>query len=200
MNETKQEKKVRKKAYRKARRKATRPWKGLTFFSGIISIVLIPILVFLSMFDNTVAAFVGGSFWKLKNEDKNAVYYESDFETTEEMNQYGLELCETVEEEGAALLMNENNALPLEKGAKVSCFSNSSVNLVYGGTGSGNIDASSADTLKTALEKSGLRSIKNSGTSIVKEKEASTPEKLQVWLQKKGKRQQRFRGMCIQMM
>ena len=156
MNETKQEKKVRKKAYRKARRKATRPWKGLTFFSGIISIVLIPILVFLSMFDNTVAAFVGGSFWKLKNEDKNAVYYESDFETTEEMNQYGLELCETVEEEGAALLMNENNALPLEKGAKVSCFSNSSVNLVYGGTGSGNIDASSADTLKTALEKSGF--------------------------------------------
>lgn len=156
MNETKQEKKVRKKAYCKARRKATRPWKGLTFFSGIISIVLIPILVFLSMFDNTVAAFVGGSFWKLKNEDKNAVYYESDFETTEEMNQYGLELCETVEEEGAALLMNENNALPLEKGAKVSCFSNSSVNLVYGGTGSGNIDASSADTLKTALEKSGF--------------------------------------------
>ena len=72
------------------------------------------------------------------------------------MNQYGLELCETVEEEGAALLMNENNALPLEKGAKVSCFSNSSVNLVYGGTGSGNIDASSADTLKTALEKSGF--------------------------------------------
>ena len=52
--------------------------------------------------------------------------------------------------------MNENNALPLEKGAKVSCFSNSSVNLVYGGTGSGNIDASSADTLKTALEKSGF--------------------------------------------
>lgn len=156
MSETKQEAKVRKKAYRKARRKATRPWKGLTFFSGIISIVLIPILVFLSMFDNTVAAFVGGSFWKLKNEDKNAMYYESDFKTTEEMNEYGLKLCEAVEAEGAALLMNENNALPLEKGAKVSCFSNSSVNLVYGGTGSGNIDASSADTLKTALEKSGF--------------------------------------------
>ena len=45
MNETKQEKKVRKKAYRKARRKATRPWKGLTFFSGIISIVLIPMTI-----------------------------------------------------------------------------------------------------------------------------------------------------------
>ena len=156
MKQNKRKKCERKPIARRAE-KATRPWKGAdVFLAGSFSIVLIPILVFLSMFDNTVAAFVGGSFWKLKNEDKNAVYYESDFETTEEMNQYGLELCETVEEEGAALLMNENNALPLEKGAKVSCFSNSSVNLVYGGTGSGNIDASSADTLKTALEKSGF--------------------------------------------
>ena len=65
MNETKQEKKVRKKAYRKARRKATRPWKGLTCFCGIISMVRSPIVVCLAMVDNTVAAFVGGSCWKL---------------------------------------------------------------------------------------------------------------------------------------
>ena len=37
-----------------------------------------------------------------------------------------------------------------------STFSSSSVNLVYGGTGSGNIDASTADTLRTALEKVGV--------------------------------------------
>ena len=36
---------------------------------------------------------------------------------------------------GAALLMNNNNALPLAADAKVSTFSSSSVNLVYGGTG-----------------------------------------------------------------
>ena len=42
--------------------------------------------------------------------------------------------------------MNNNNALPLAADAKVSTFSSSSVNLVYGGTGSGNIDASTADT------------------------------------------------------
>ena len=45
---------------------------------------------------------------------------------------------------------------PLAKDAKVSTFSSSSVNLVYGGTGSGNIDASTADTLRTALEKVGV--------------------------------------------
>ena len=38
----------------------------------------------------------------------------------------------------------------------VRTFSSSSVNLVYGGTGSGNIDASTADTLRTALEKVGV--------------------------------------------
>ena len=118
--------------------------------------ILATATVLLSMFDNTVAAFVGGTFWKLENEDKSAVYFEGDFATPEEMAAYGAELCKLTEAEGAVLLMNENNALPLKAGARVSCFSNSSVNLVYGGTGSGNIDASKADNLKTALEKVGL--------------------------------------------
>lgn len=156
MEEKKKEMKSRRKAYNKARRKAIRPWKGLTVFSGIIAVIMIPVLIILTMFDNTVAAFVGGTFWELENEDKSAVYYESDFESVEEMNEYGLEICEQVEAEGAALLLNENNALPLDKGANVSCFSGSSVNLVYGGTGSGNIDASNADNLKTALEDTGF--------------------------------------------
>lgn len=155
-NEMGREWKAEKKAFRKARRKATRPWKGLTFFSAVVAIIMIPVTVFLSTFDNTVAAFVGGTFWELKNEDENAVYFTSDFASAEEMTQYGIELCETVEAEGAALLLNENQALPLAEGANVSCFSSSSVNLVYGGTGSGNIDASTADNLKTALEKSGF--------------------------------------------
>lgn len=157
MEEKKKEQKARKKAYKKARRKAIRPFKGLTILSAVVAVIMIPITVFLMMFDNTVAAFVGGTFWKLENEDEHAIYFKPDFETAEEMTEYGLELCEQVEAEGAVLLMNENHALPLTAGAKVSCFSSSSVNLVYGGTGSGNIDASTADTLRTALEKSGFQ-------------------------------------------
>ncbi|MDY3889095.1 MAG: glycoside hydrolase family 3 C-terminal domain-containing protein [Agathobacter sp.] len=156
MDEKKKEYKARKKAYNKARRKAIRPWKGLTFLSAVIAIIMIPLTVVLSMFDNTVAAFVGGSFWELKNEDASAQYFTSDFESAEEMTEYGIEICKQVEAEGAALLLNENNALPLAAGSKVSCFSGSSVNLVYGGTGSGNIDASTADTLKSALEGAGM--------------------------------------------
>lgn len=145
-----------KKEFKKARRKAIRPWKGLTILSGIVSVIMIAVLVITTIFDNTVAVFFGGQFWELKNEDKNAVYFESDFSSTEEMTRYGLDVAERVEAEGAALLLNENNALPLQKGGNVSLFSNSSVNLVYGGTGSGNIDASTADNLKTALEESGI--------------------------------------------
>ncbi len=74
-------------------------------------------------------------------------------------------LTQQVEAEGAALLMNNNNALPLAADAKVSTFSSSSVNLVYGGTGSGNIDASTADTLRTALEKVGVTVNPPCGTS-----------------------------------
>lgn len=157
MEESRNEFKARKKVYNKARRRAIRPWKGLTFLSAVVAIIMIPMTVILTTFDNTVAAFVGGTFWELKNADENAVYFESDFSSVEEMNEYGLELCETVEAEGAVLLLNENGALPLAEGASVSCFSNSSTNLVYGGTGSGNIDASTADNLKTALEKSGFK-------------------------------------------
>ena len=146
-----------KKAYKKAKRKALGLWKTLSIICLVLTIVLVPVNVVLGMFDNTVAAFAGGTFWELENEDENANYFKSDFKTDEEMYKKGDEICYQVEAEGAALLLNKDNALPLSEGAKVSTMSSSSVNLVYGGTGSGNVDASKADDLKTALEKSGLK-------------------------------------------
>lgn len=147
--------KAKKKAYKKARSRAVRPWNRLTWFSLPFAILFIVVAIFTSIFDNSLSIFVGGTFNHFEK-DPNAVYYESDFDSEAQMIAYGLELCELVEAEGAALLMNENNALPLKEGARVSCFSNSSGNLVYGGTGSGNIDASTANTLKGALEDSGM--------------------------------------------
>ena len=147
--------KTEKKAYKKAKRRMVTPWKALTIFFLILTLILTPAAVVLDMFDNTIVAMIGGSFWEVENEDPTAQYFKSDFATQDEMNTFGLELCRQVEAEGAALLMN-NGALPLAEGSKVSTLSSSSVNLVYGGTGSGNVDASKADSLKTALEKSGF--------------------------------------------
>ncbi len=145
-----------KKAYKKAKRKLVTLWKTLAILSLIICIISSAAGVVLKMFDNTVAAIVGGSFWELENEDPNAQYFEMDFASDEEMYKYGDEICYQVEAEGAVLLMNENNALPLAEGSKVSTLSTSSVDIVYGGTGSANVDASKADNLKVALEKSGF--------------------------------------------
>lgn len=156
MDERKKELKQLKKAYKKAKRRNVTPWKTIAIICLVFCLILTPVSVVLGMFDNTIAAFTGQSFWELENEDPNANYYEMDFESEEEMYAYGDKICYQVEAEGAALLMN-NGALPLAEGAKVSTLSSSSVNLVYGGTGSGNVDASEADNLKVSLEKSGLK-------------------------------------------
>lgn len=140
---------------KRMKRKYVTLWKALTIVSAVVLVLSIALHGVLSVFDNTVAAFVGGTFWELVDEDPAAQYYTSDYATAEEMALRGAELCQQVEAEGAVLLMN-NGALPLPQGSRVSCFSTSSVNLVYGGTGSGNIDASSADTLRSALEKAGF--------------------------------------------
>ena len=148
--------KARKKEYKRARRRAIGPWKVLTLISAPLTVILIVLAVFCTIFDNSVSIFVGGTFNRIKNRDENAVYYQMDFDSEEEMVRSGESLCTLVDAEGAALLLNENDALPLAAGSKVSCFSTSSVNLVYGGTGSGNIDASKANTLKGALEIAGM--------------------------------------------
>ncbi|MCD7885270.1 MAG: glycoside hydrolase family 3 C-terminal domain-containing protein [Lachnospiraceae bacterium] len=90
------------------------------------------------------------------DEESDSDYFPSDYDSTEEVAAYAKEVCEEAEAEGLVLLKNENNALPLSSGDSVSCVLQTSVNLNYGATGSGKIDADKYDDLKTALEDVGL--------------------------------------------
>lgn len=155
MDERKAELKQLKKACKKAKRKHVTLWKSLGIFFLVFAIIFSIASVVVKMFDNTMGAMMGGSFWEVINEDPEATYFKEDYATNEERLDAGAAICYQVEAEGAALLMN-NGALPLSAGSKVSTLSTSSVNIVYGGTGSGNVDASKADNLKVALEKSGF--------------------------------------------
>ena len=155
MDQRKLELKQLKKACKKAKRKTVCLWKTLGIFFLVFAIIFSIAGVVVKMFDNTMAALMGGKFWDVINEDPNAIYFKEDFESDAKRLEAGAQICYQVEAEGAALLMN-NGALPLAAGAKVSTLSTSSVNIVYGGTGSGNVDASKADNLKVALEKSGF--------------------------------------------
>ncbi len=155
MDERKAELKQLKKACKRAKRKTVTLWKTLGILFLVFAIIFSAATVVVKMFDNTMAAMMGGRFWDVINEDPSAQYFKQDFASNEERLDAGAKICYQVEAEGAVLLMN-NGALPLAAGSKVSTLSTSSVNIVYGGTGSGNVDASKADSLKVALEKSGF--------------------------------------------
>ena len=130
--------------------------KVISVILVVLFVIMIPVNVVVRMFDNTLSLLVAGNtFWELENRDDSAIYFDGKYETQEERLEAGKQLCYEVEAEGAALLLNKG-ALPLAAGAKVSTLSVNSVDLTYGGTGSGNVDASKADNLKAALEKSGL--------------------------------------------
>ena len=152
----KKARKAQKKAFKKTRGKFIQPWKALTIISLVVALLATPLSIVFSMFDNILVLFLGGTFWEVVNEDPNAQYFESAYASDEERIAAGAKLGYLMEAEGAALLKNDNKALPLAAGSKVSLFSISSVDPVYGGTGSGNVDASKAKSLKDSLIASGI--------------------------------------------
>ena len=154
--EQKQSYKEQKKLWNKGRRKAQRPFKGLTILSGFVAVVAIIAIAAFSFYHETINLVFGVEIYEVVDGDDSVVYYESDYESNEERIEYEDELVAEVESEGAVLLMNEDDALPLTEGAKVTLFSGSSVNLVYGGTGSGNVDADYAVDLREGLESVGI--------------------------------------------
>ncbi len=87
----------------------------------------------------------------------NPQYFTSDYASVEEVDKAATELSIQIEREGMVLMKNENDALPLANGAKISLLSQNSVDLVYGGAGAGSIDTSQVDDLKTVLEENGFK-------------------------------------------
>ncbi len=148
--------KSRKKAWKKAKRRVARPAKILCFILPIMFIATGIALYFFNWFPMTFDLVTASSRNKLTNEDASAQYFTSDFSSDEERVAYGKALSEKVEAEGATLLQNTDDALPLAKGSKVTLFSHSSVDLVYGGTGSAGLDTSEVPTLKEAMEGAGF--------------------------------------------
>ena len=133
-------------------------WTALTALCAILVVALIIGNVIANSYATTINVALNVETYKIisADTDEDTEYFKSDFSSDEELAAYEEALCAQVEAEGAALLMNKNEALPLASGAKVSLFGHGSVDLVYGGTGSGSVDTSSAPTLKEALENVGI--------------------------------------------
>ena len=131
-------------------------WSFLTALCAILTVASIVGNHIANMYATTINVALGTSYSKVVGFDENAVYFAGDFESDDARWEYERQLCADVEAEGAALLKNDNAALPLAPSAKVSLFARGSVDLMYGGTGSGSVDTSAAPSLKDALTDQGI--------------------------------------------
>lgn len=90
------------------------------------------------------------------SDDEKYQYYKSDYDDYDSLQEHFMETAEEIEGEGLVLLKNENDALPLAEGEKVSCVMTGSVNFNYSSSGSSAADTSGYTDLKTALTDVGL--------------------------------------------
>lgn len=123
------------------------------FFAVVIMVVAIVgnSLAF-GKYSNVLISYFGMEGASVENYDTNQ-YFERHAASATQASTGAANLSRTIVAEGSVLLKNENNALPLQSGARLSCFSQSSVDIIYGTSGgSGAIGGGSRLTLKDALE------------------------------------------------
>lgn len=106
----------------------------------------------------TLSMIFGGERQVLYNESgDDFIRYKSDYNNKTETLTAANALNERIMEEGIILLKNEDNALPIKGGnKKISVFGKNSVNLVYGGSGSGAGATDDVATLYDSLENAGF--------------------------------------------
>ena len=96
------------------------------------------------------------------NGDSSSIYYASDYVDADgkydddAMLNAARKISELVATEGIVMLKNDNNALPLDNGDKVSLLGISSVDWLYSGYGSGHVDNANAKNFITAMRAAGF--------------------------------------------
>lgn len=129
--------------------------------SVIVFLLLVTILT-ATVFYDILGSVIGGR--KAIYADGVEPIYTTEYETKDEVLEAANELNEKVCEEGFVLLKNDNNALPVKTPVsdanvrvkpKVSIFGKNSVDLAYGGSGSGGGDSASAKDIYASLEAAG---------------------------------------------
>ena len=133
-------------------KKGSAKWTVLTVIMAILMVVGIVAIPVTNMFANAINVALGAKTQEIVPEEGASVYFVSNYDNVDDLVAFEKQLCRDIESEGAALLINRDNTLPLAAGTKFTPFSQSSFNLLYGGTGSGQVSADDAITLKNAID------------------------------------------------
>ncbi len=127
-------------------------WISLTSIGAVLTTAMV-VGTMIGKANETVI----NQFLKVGASDSNkyTVTDYADFKTGEEETASAKAVCQEIEEEGITLLKNDNNALPLASGSKVTLLGQTSNNFVSGGTGSSS-SSRSDDTPFSSLKDAGL--------------------------------------------
>lgn len=101
-----------------------------------------------------------------------ARYFESKYNSIAELKAAGEAKVREVEGEGIVLLKNDNNILPLKEGSDVALVGVTILDPVYGGTGSGAVDANGAANYYDVMTQAGYNVVDKELLDYYVEKEA----------------------------
>ena len=130
---------------------AKKLWLITSIVFGVLAVVMAVLLGVGKYHEDIINVYLEAPTQQIIPEEGAQIYYWTEYATEEELVEYGKQVCYDIESEGATLLKNDNDALPLPEGAKVSCFSQSSVDPIYAGTGSASVAGVEVVSLNTAL-------------------------------------------------
>ena len=130
------------------------PWKIPAMACAILTVILVIGIVVSGYYATMINAALGADTQKIIQDPDAKIFYWTEFETEEELAANDNAVCYDIEAEGASLLVNRNNALPLAADTKFSLFSQSAADPVMTGTGSAFMATDDAVSLYAALESS----------------------------------------------
>ena len=134
----------------------TRIWLIVTSIVLVLALVISIVLTTVPIVGNSLTLVFGGERANI-TEDRRDEQYDREFTSKADARAAAEDFVIEVEKEGAILLKNENDALPITKDSPaVSVFGKNSVNLVYSGSGSANSSSTSTKTLYESLEAAGI--------------------------------------------
>ena len=134
--------------------KKKNPWLIPTIILLVFSILLTAAIPVTAYYETMINAALNAQTQKIIPGENSKIFYWTDYESEEDLVNNDMAVCRQVEAEGAALLLNKNNALPLAADVKMSLFSQSASDPVLTGTGSAFMATGDAVSLYAALQDS----------------------------------------------
>lgn len=129
-------------------------WRLPAIISSAFAVLLAVAIPITGYYETMINAALGADTQKIIPGEESQIFYWTDFQTEEELIANDMAVCYQLEAEGAVLLINKENTLPLSAETKFSLFSQSVTDPVLTGTGSAFMSTGDATTLYAALENS----------------------------------------------